>query len=357
VTARFRHLAPWLVLLAAAGAPARAVESRVPTEARALAQFLGSPARPDRAWRAWEHVRSREVELAVRLADALGIAGGHGALGPLGELLRDRDPRVRLAATAAVGRVGLRSEDVAERLRDVLRWREDDELLGAVEALGRLGDGRDVEPLIDLMAAEDRRVGLAAYAALAQLSGRSIPPVPSRWSYWWRTARLRSQAQVRDAVTAIEEEPEGPFADLHVARLREAAWVELPGVRALLREWITGSNDALQSHAIGLALDLALAELGPRIERLREMERDGTPLALQADEALVRLGLRLPPLPEPTPAEPVPTLPVLQTALGSGDRVSMAWVSAPAAAQDPRGIGGLLAAWLEGVLQGAATTR
>lgn len=335
-----------LALLACWGTAGAAEPAVLPREVNALCAYLGTPTHPQRAMRAWDLIRDQEAERAVLLASALGLCGGVGALEPLQELLRDRDRRVRTAAIRSAGRVGLRDAGIVGRLRDVLRWRTGEERIGAILALGHLGDGRDVDRFLELGLEPDDATARAAFRALRVLTGARLPPVYARWSYWWRTTEHRLRTDLVQALTAIENHSDSSLLDLWRDRVLRAAWVDVAGVETRMDLWLRASDQSLRRQAVFLVGELGLCRLGPRIEHLRLFTRSGGPLAHAAEDVLEKMGYLLPPEPrddEPAaePEDPAPTGSAAPAGAAAendgadGDPAAGAPQGEPAARRDP----------------------
>lgn len=122
---------------------------RGPAVERALARLLGHPS-----------VRSTVIETIVRRDASAGIVD------VLVEQLRAADADVRLAAIAALGRIGDRRAGPA--LAAMLDG-EQPEIVAAASAMARIGDPASFEPLLPLLSHEDAAVRQAAIGALNSL--------------------------------------------------------------------------------------------------------------------------------------------------------------------------------------------
>lgn len=122
---------------------------------------------------------------AVR--DTLPAGGGLEALVPLTGLLADKDPRVRLAAVGALGRIG--RPEVIGYLQNAL---EDEKPLvrgQAALALGKTQDPEAVQHLIGALKHEKNPLaGHSILKALESLTGQTFKK-RSEWLIWWNESQ------------------------------------------------------------------------------------------------------------------------------------------------------------------------
>lgn len=97
-------------------------------------------------------------------ADALGELGGGRAVEPLVRAMDDAQADVRAAAAAALGRLG--DARALGRLISALSDAGVQVRLRSIEALGKLGDDRAIEPLLGCLDASDNELVLAARSSL-----------------------------------------------------------------------------------------------------------------------------------------------------------------------------------------------
>jgi len=292
-------LAATLVLFAGApsglvgmrSAAAQSLTTSPPESVASVLEALGSPARP-RAVRRLLRTALQDGSPALDvLADALGRAGGHAALEAATRLARDRDPRVRLHALGALELIGLRSGTAASLVFRLALEGEGRERLAAVAALGVVGDGRDVELLLALARSSQAAERSASFAALRRLTDVSIPAIPARWTWHWRTLQRRAQLDLERDLAKLEADPEGSTARSRRAALARQAWVDLEPVDDVLRRWARSTDPALRAHACWIIAELRLADHADEVRRCHVLALPGSALAEESARALRVLGV------------------------------------------------------------------
>jgi hypothetical protein len=278
-----------LAVLWAAAAPARATEDPV----KAWTLRLGTPARAAGVQEALEATASGEGD-AVALARALAASRGVEAVNGLVALLRRRDEDVRLQALRGVAQIGLRLDRLAEALQAIVtdHDRSKQERWSAVGALGKVGDGRDMDTLLALTADrnEGRELRSAAFRAMSTITGMHIPYVHARWSYWWRQKRELGARRVQKAIAALQEDPGDAAAFSHEATLAVFGWVDVEDLVPALRAWLHGAKTRLSVPACRLVEELRLADLAPDVAQAsRDLLHEELRTAAQA--TLRRLGV------------------------------------------------------------------
>jgi len=262
-----------------------------PPSVEKIVVSLGSPVRMEALETMLDELRPLDVEAGLRLARALGRSGGHAALAGLRELLAHDDVGVRTTALRAVGQIALRAERVTQVVRRGLRARDDGERHAAIRALGAVGDARDVPHLLSLIETEETDAGdrAAAYEALSRLGGVSIPDIPARWRAWWRSLSVPGRADLNRCLFALD----GLGEDQDPTVLREVVtrlgWLDVPGVVAYLREWLTQMRPELRREACHVVTALRLADLREDVRWVRPMDALGV-YGAAAEEALRVLG-------------------------------------------------------------------
>ncbi len=149
-------------------------------------------------------------ELRQRAAMALGELGSSRAVPALVGVLSDRDRAVQWFAATSLAKLG---EPATKALLAELRSGDRDAAVGAAVALGRMKKAKAVEPLVDLLAAQDLYVREQAIEALVAIGEPSVGPLVKALGSGDAAAR-------RSAVVAL-----GRIADAEAA----AALVKLLG--------------------------------------------------------------------------------------------------------------------------------
>jgi HEAT repeat protein len=297
----FRAAALACVLIAGASTQARADEATV----RAAFEVLRAGCSPGRARAAIRSLAKEEPGVLAEAALRLAHAGGPAAAEGLPVLLGHTNAEVRLAALRTTAGMRLRSEPLRHGIQAALTGRSAarEERLTALEALGWVGDGRDVPALLDLCDDTDEETRQAAERAFLRLTGAVSPARSSaRRRAWWAEVSPRAEAEVRTALDGLEGDPEGPDTSVHRQVLRAKGWMDVEQVRARLFAWLWQPDPALRLEAIRAAAALRLVDLhAPLADLARSPSRDS--LAAAAREALVALGTATPATEEPRPAQ------------------------------------------------------
>ena len=227
-----------------------------------LLALLPAGAVPARAEDASAQV-ARQDDLAE--AARLEREGGHLAVLRLSALLEADTPDVRLAALDALAHVGLRSEATLKRVRLALETIDTAERKAALHALGRIGDGRDLEAFLGALRDEDADLREAALRGLRELTGRRLPVSPTRCSLWWRSSAKGMRQALR---TALDTVPSGTDrqAEAAVETLVRDGWVDLEAVSESARDWLRATDHRLRAAGFRLAAALRLADLAPDVE-------------------------------------------------------------------------------------------
>nr|QNO51366.1 hypothetical protein KMJFBAND_00003 [Methanosarcinales archaeon ANME-1 ERB6] len=100
-----------------------------------------------------ESLRDEDPLVRIGAIAALGSIGDEKAVEPLIPLLEDEDDSVRWSATEAFGMIG--TEKAVEPLLEMLKGQYDDAMEGAAEALGTIGSEKIVKSLISLLKDKD----------------------------------------------------------------------------------------------------------------------------------------------------------------------------------------------------------
>jgi hypothetical protein len=259
--------------LALARAPASAAEG---TPDAAVEAELRSLERPPPAASVVRIVRrdavARDRVTALRVVGVLWHSGGRGAAVGLGMLARHADAEVRATALRGVARLGLRIGTQLDGLREATLDREGAVRDAALAAIGRVGDGDDVEGLLAWTETEDLSVRHVAFRALATLSGQRIARDPRRWRDWWADASAAGPARIEWALGEIER-PDGDVGSARAALARHG-WQRLPVVLEACRGWLRSPDPRLREEGYRLAGALRMADLADEVSSAFRYEAD-----------------------------------------------------------------------------------
>lgn len=278
------RVASTLLLALLLWVPTARAETVGPEEQPDVLARLGTPARAEVVHTLLAGLAPEDTNAAVRIAHALGHAGGCDAVAGCLRLLDHGAVEARLAAIEAAGRAGLRLESLARRLRRTVREGGDHEVRAAVEALGHVGDGRDVPTLLDLTESESSRMRAAAFHALEDLTGAKMPFVRARWVWYWKGFSDRADRLLPQVLAALEDAVDGPDRQALAALVRRYGWVDAAEVRLTVREWLVSPDRELRAIACRLVGELRLADLASETrECLRfAVSREHRQIALDA---------------------------------------------------------------------------
>lgn len=217
----------------------------------------------------WAHAAD-EVASAARQEELAEVAllkqrGGHLAVHRLRALLDVGTPEVRVAALDALAHIGLRSKAVLEGVHRGLETTDDAERKTALRALGRLGDGRDLETFLGTLRDEDPGLREAALRGLRELTGRRLPVSPTRCSLWWRSSAKGLRKSLRAALDTVSDGTDRQ-AEAALVTLARDGWVDLDAVTEAARDWLRATDHRLRSAGFYLAAALRLADLAPDVE-------------------------------------------------------------------------------------------
>ena len=267
----------------------------------ALAASAAGRASARRAAREWDDTRKRSGALLVLgllgatedvsvLVEALGeddVAEradlalrlfGKGAVKPLLAAARDSKPSLRAAALALAASMVGGSSPPSERtdlaqvraaLRNVLEDASPEVLSSALEALGQLGDARDLKRVAALTNHTDERVAAAATNAVSELAARHVTAA--------RTL-LRAARKERDplvlvcvllgAIGPVQKLREDDVHVLQLALAHDSPRVRRAAIEALAHSRSDTAADAVvfaladEEHQVQLAAVRALGRLG-----------------------------------------------------------------------------------------------
>jgi hypothetical protein len=161
-----------------------------------------------------------------------------------------------------------------DHVRDALRDRVPGVRLAAIAAVGRVGDSADVPFLLDSLSSTDPAELSAGHAALQSLTGLRIPPQIARWDYWWTEAQDSLGTRVDAAILTIGE----GRADTDVAGARDIlgryAWFEPDRLKETLRRWLRSSESRLRIEGYRLAASSRCGDLAEEVGSAFRYDRD-----------------------------------------------------------------------------------
>jgi hypothetical protein len=267
-----------LALLLLAALASRPAAAETPQDPDALLAAVGTPASERAVRAALDDRRFEEPAQALRLAATLRVSGGVAAADGLRRLVASRHPEVRRAALEGLAELGLRSREV---VRDVRKAADDPDAtvrLAVIGALGRVGDGRDVEGLLAGLSSEKGEVRSASLRALRSLSGALLTASPVRWTQWWSKVEPKGRQDLEDALHAVSE-AEDEDTDLEGPRntIASLGWIDVEAVEAAARDWMRSTRPLarLEGFRAVTALRLAgLAEVVRSESRFRRSDAD-----------------------------------------------------------------------------------
>jgi hypothetical protein len=250
---------------------------------------LPTPATRAAVARLMERSQHGDVAEALRLVDALRRAGGHEAVGALVALAARPEPELQAKALLALSALGLRTEKSAEVARRGARSKVASVRDAGIEALGRIGDGRDVAALLEGMASGDGEVRAVSYRAIRELSGLWMKASPTRWVLWWSKAKTTAKDSARKAAREVEDAVEGERedAETHLGLVVRNGWVDVAASRDLARTWIHSADRRLRSAGFRLAAGLRLGDLAGAVETALPFAQNGEDRFAALDAARV----------------------------------------------------------------------
>ncbi len=135
-----------------------------------------TPPIPEADVKRWlTQLRSNDVTLRSDAAHQLGKLGDERAVEALVEALSDSDEYVRKSAVTALRRIG--GPAAMEGLRRALADRSEQVVLQAVNGLRDMRDREAVEPLVRVLTRRERSLQLAATDALIRIGADAVPPL------------------------------------------------------------------------------------------------------------------------------------------------------------------------------------
>lgn len=121
-------------------------------------------------------------------AEALGKIGNPSAIPTLVKALDDERYMVRWDAVKALGELKA-GPAIPNLERVAKTDRQSDVRLAAVNALGKIGGKEAIGPLIDVLSDKDENIAYFASQNLARLTGQSFGVQPTKWTQWWEENR------------------------------------------------------------------------------------------------------------------------------------------------------------------------
>jgi len=226
--------------------------------------------------------RNRKVRLDA--TEALGKIGNERAVEPLVKALGDNDVDVRWFATEALGKIG--DARAVEPLIKVLEDAKGRVRSSATEALGEIGDERAVEPLIKALSNDDKWVRKSAAGALDKL-GWAPETDGQRAAYLiavedWESLVEWGEPAVEPLIKALGD-------DDNVCRAAVKALGEIgePAVESLIKTLGDDAN-TVRMHAANVLGNIGDERaVEPLIEPLRDEDCD---VRESAAEALGMIG-------------------------------------------------------------------
>ena len=132
---------------------------------------------------------SAEAGVRVAVAEALGASGSDVAVAALRSALKDREPSVREAALAALGRLRAKEEETIRALAAGLEEERWTIRLAAARRLAEIASPEAVDLLVGRLAREEGRLRRDLCDLLRGLTGQSFGVEPEGWTHWWKENR------------------------------------------------------------------------------------------------------------------------------------------------------------------------
>ncbi len=280
-------------------AGAEEAEAEAPPWGAAFQQRLDavtSPAREEDVQGLLEAPEARHPEGGRAAAGALWHASGYAAAEGLTALLTHADAAVRQAALRGLLALDLRVARL-DAVRACLKDRDADVRQAAFDALARLGDGTDVEAMLDLLDTGTPTQRSQAHRVLVGLTRNPQPPQAGRWSAWWEREVPRLRTRLNEALALLDAEVEGAD-EAPTPEQVEAAWVaverhgwlEAAALEARARAWLGHGMPEVRRQGHRVVLLRRLGHLHEEVRRaLRKDQR--SPAAEDARRAAEVLGV------------------------------------------------------------------
>jgi len=174
-----------------------------------VARIIGEVGDPEAGQALVDRARANAWLARAHVARSIGLVGYERGISVLARLLRDKAPKVRIAAMDALGRFGGKAgehwEEVAVHL-GAGAWQARS---AAAECLGKLGEMRAVEPLIDRMEIEEGRLRRDIRAALARITRDDLGNDPANWRSFLERLKKRHGGKLPPRPGEAPPPPEG----------------------------------------------------------------------------------------------------------------------------------------------------
>lgn len=270
--------AAFLGAAAIPGAPALAGEGQAPKPAPGptIEERIGAIGKPADARAVRDLVRAEEMRdpaLALSLVGALWHAGGYGAQRGLATLASHRDRSVRIEALKGVAHLGLRIAEGMETIRSATRSADVEERTAAFEALGRVGDAKDVPDLLAVVETCEPCPSHAGARALAALSGERVPAGRGRWRAWWDQARKEVVPRLGPALDTVARSKDEAARAAARTLLAKHAWLVLADATEAARMWLRAADPGTRIEGYRLAAVLRQGDLAEEVTSAVKYER------------------------------------------------------------------------------------
>jgi HEAT repeat protein len=215
---------------------------------------------------------------------ALARAGGFEAADALRPFLEHRSACVRIAAAQAIGTIGVRVRATVAELRDLTTAREADVRQAAHDALGRVGDARDVPALLARLGSEETEVRATALRSLRSITGIRLVGSAPRWERWWRLSSDALPRRLNEAIAAVTV---GACEDVAAARetVVRYAWADMDAVEDATRGWLQSSDVRLRAEGARVTTALRLGGLADDVRSVLRYASDPVLFAIAAEAA------------------------------------------------------------------------
>jgi len=224
---------------------------------------------------------------------ALGRIGRRDKVQAILPLLRDSEPRVRLAAARALERLPAAAARAALKSRMQGEAEEEGVRLAAAVALGKLGDPAAFEFLIAALASEDSALRVTAAAALAEMGERAAGLLRQALQHEnalvrWGAAQALGEIGDKKAVAPLLQRLKDPESAVRAAAILSLGRLgQAEAVEPLLKQ--LGDASAMVRWSAAWALEeIGAASVTYLLEHLEPASLDPTQAALLGRVADIR---------------------------------------------------------------------